>query len=75
MTSLPPAYIPVDERDPIRDQGFIYAELLREARVLTRTDYYRGLLNMFVQFPQLPTMVVAGGHLAAGIAWLLQERK
>ena len=75
LNGLPPAYLPMDECDPIRDQGFLYAELLQGAGVLTRTDYYKGLPNMFVQFPDLPTTLVAGGHLAAGIAWLLEERK
>jgi versiconal hemiacetal acetate esterase len=75
LKGLPPAYLPMDECDPIRDQGFLYNELLQEAGVKTRTDYYQGLPNMFVQFPDLPTTLTAGGHLAAGIAWLLQERK
>jgi versiconal hemiacetal acetate esterase len=75
LHGLPPAYLPMDECDPIRDQGFLYNELLSEAGVKTRTDYYRGMPNMFVQFPDLPRTLVAGGHLAAGIEWLLQERK
>jgi versiconal hemiacetal acetate esterase len=75
LEGLPPAYLPMDECDPIRDQGFLYAKLLSEAGVKTRTDYYRGLPNMFVQFPELPSTLKAGGHLAAGIAWLLQEKK
>ena len=75
LNGLPPAYLPMDECDPIRDHGFLYAELLAEAGVRTRTDYYRGLPNMFVQFPDLPTTLIAGGHLAAGIAWLLQDWK
>lgn len=75
LAGLPPAYIPTDECDPLRDQGFLYAELLQQAGVKTRTDYYKGLPNMFVQFPELPTTLAAGGHLAAGIAWLLSERK
>lgn len=75
LKGLPPTYLPMDECDPIRDQGFLYNELLCEAGVRTRTDFYRGLPNMFVQFPQLSTTLVAGGHLAAAIAWLLQERK
>lgn len=75
LRGLPPTYIPVDECDPIRDQGFLYAERLQEAGVLTRTDYYRGLPNMFVQFPELPMTLKAGGQLSAAVAWLLQERK
>lgn len=75
MKGLPPAYIPMDECDPTRDQAFPYAELLRQAGVLTRTGYYRGLPNMFVQFPELPTTLQAGGHLAGRVAGLLQERK
>lgn len=72
---LPPAYLPMDECDPTRDQGFLYAELLQEAGVLTRTDYYEGLPNMFVQFAELETTLLAGIHLAAAMRWLLQERK
>jgi acetyl esterase/lipase len=74
LEGLPPAYLPMDECDPIRDQGFLYAELLAEAGVKTRTDYYRGLPNMFVQFPELPTTMIAGIHLAARVEWLQQER-
>ena len=75
LEGLPPAYLPMDECDPIGDQGLLYAELLAQAGVKTRTDYYRGLPNMFVQFPDLPTTLFAGVHLSAGVQWLLQERK
>lgn len=75
LKGLPPAYLPMDECDPIRDEGFLYAEMLRDEGVLTRTDYYKGLPNMFVQFPELPIIAMAGIHLSAAIRWLLQERK
>jgi versiconal hemiacetal acetate esterase len=75
LKGLPPAYLAMDECDPIRDQAFLYAELLRDAGVLTRTDYYRGMPNMFVQFPELPMTTTAGWQLPAAIKWLLQERK
>ena len=75
LKNLPPAYIPMEECDPICDEAFLYNELLSEAGVKTRTDFYRGLPNMFVQFPELSTTLIAGIHLAAGVQWLLQERK
>lgn len=51
----------MNERDPIGDQVFLYAELLREAGVLTRTDFYRGMPNISVHFLHLPTTGIAGG--------------
>lgn len=75
LRGLPPAYIPMDEIDPTRDDAFLYAELLQEAGVLTRTDYYEGLCNMFVHFTELETTLLAGIHLTAGMKWLLQKRK
>jgi versiconal hemiacetal acetate esterase len=75
LKGLPPAYIPMDEIDPTRDDAFLYAELLQEAGVLTRTDYYLGLCNMFVAFAELETTLTAGINLTAGMKWLLQERK
>ena len=75
LEGLPPAYLPIDECDPTRDQGFLYAELLAAAGVKTRTDYYEALPNMFVQFAELSITLLAGIHLTAGVRWLLQERK
>ncbi|KAL6892029.1 alpha/beta hydrolase fold domain-containing protein [Trichoderma evansii] len=72
---LPPAYLAMDEYDPFRDHAFLYAELLREAGVLTRTDYYRGLSNMFVHYPQIPDTARAGWQQSAAVRWLLDERK
>jgi versiconal hemiacetal acetate esterase len=75
LKDLPPAYIPMDEVDPTRDDAFLYLELLQEAGVLTRSDYYPGLCNMFVWFAELETTLTAGIHLTAGMKWLLQKRK
>lgn len=40
-------------------------ELLTEAGVKMGTDCYHGLTNIFVQFPELPTTMIAGIHLDA----------
>ena len=74
-TGLPPAYLAMDEVDPIRDDGFLYEHLLWQAGVKTRVDYYRGLPNMFVQFPTIPQTFKAGIHLSAGVKWLLDQRR
>ena len=75
LEGLPPAYLPMDECDVTRDQGFLYAHLLREAGVMTRTDYYPGLPNMFVHFVELSTTLLAGIHLSAALKWLLEPKK
>lgn len=72
VSNLPPTYLAMDEVDPTRDQGFLYADLLQKAGVKTRVDYYEGLPNMFVQFAELSTTLTAGIHLAAGLSWLVQ---
>ena len=71
LRNLPLAYLAKDKCDPTRDQGFLYETLLIMAGVKTRTDYYAGLPNMFVQFPALPTTAIARYHLSAGVKWLL----
>ncbi|KAJ9609345.1 hypothetical protein H2200_005672 [Cladophialophora chaetospira] len=73
LEGLPPAYLPMDECDPTRDQGFLYANLLRKAGVLTRVDYYEGLPNMFVHYAELSTTLTAGYNLSAAVKWLLQH--
>lgn len=45
---LLPAYLAMDGPDPIKDEGWLYEELLRKAGVQTRTDLYAGLPNVFL---------------------------
>lgn len=40
LQGLPPTYLAMDGPDPIRDEGYLYEKLLREAGVQTRTDHY-----------------------------------
>ena len=65
LEGLPPTYLPPDECHPIRDQ------FLKVVGVKTRTDYYRGLPNMFVQFPELGSTIVAGTLIAAVVTWVI----
>lgn len=65
----------MDGLDLIRDEGLLYEDLLRKAGVQTRTDFYAGLPNKFVQFPQIKQAAVAGIEMAASIRWLLGAKK
>lgn len=40
LKGLPPTYLAIDGPDPLRDEGYLYEKLLREAGVQTRTDHY-----------------------------------
>lgn len=55
LTALPPALVVTGEHDPLRDEGELYAERLREAGVDATTSRYAGAGHGFVQhFSWLP---------------------
>ncbi|PVH73125.1 lipase/esterase [Cadophora sp. DSE1049] len=51
--NLPPALIQIAGADPLRDEGFAYAEKLIHAGVRTTVKVYPGLPHGFYLFPQL----------------------
>ena len=52
-SGLPPALIQVAEHDPIRDDGYRYAEKLRAAGVPVRLTQYVGMPHGYVSFPRI----------------------
>jgi len=50
---LPPALIQVAEHDPIRDDGYRYAEKLRAAGVPVRLTEYAGMPHGYISFPRI----------------------
>ena len=46
LEGLPLANLAINGLDPIKDEGRLYEELLREAGVQTRTDFYAGPPNV-----------------------------
>ena len=50
LSGLPPAYVVTAEHDPLRDEGFAYADRLREARVPVEHRHYGSQIHAFFTF-------------------------
>jgi acetyl esterase len=50
LTGLPPAYVVTAEHDPLRDEGFAYADRLRAARVPVEHRHYGSQIHGFFMF-------------------------
>ncbi|KAK9759612.1 hypothetical protein K7432_017213 [Basidiobolus ranarum] len=51
LSNLPPTYIVVGGKDPIRDDGIVLAKELTEVGVPCELDFYRGYPHGFMMFP------------------------
>ncbi|KAI0057882.1 hypothetical protein BV25DRAFT_1830628 [Artomyces pyxidatus] len=73
---LPPAYIQVCGLDPLRDEGILYARLLREAGIPTRLDVYPGVPHGFqVVAPNIGLASKLKNDTYNGFRWLLAGGK
>jgi acetyl esterase/lipase len=71
---LPPAYIQVCGADPLRDEGLIYEQVLREANVRTKLDIFPGLPHGFWSwFPEAGFSKVFQAKTVDGLKWLLGQ--
>ncbi|MCW2895268.1 MAG: esterase [Actinomycetia bacterium] len=50
LSRLPPAYLVTAEHDPLRDEGFAYADRLRDARVPVEHRHYGSQIHAFFTF-------------------------
>jgi acetyl esterase len=50
LSGLPPAYVVTAEHDPLRDEGFTYADRLRTARVPVEHRHYGSQIHAFFTF-------------------------
>ncbi|RPD59222.1 alpha/beta-hydrolase [Lentinus tigrinus ALCF2SS1-7] len=73
---LPPAFIQVQEFDPVHDDGPLYEKVLREAGVPVKLIEYAGCLHSFhYMFPSIGPAVKLDRDARDGLRWLLSHSK
>ncbi|KAI0261587.1 Alpha/Beta hydrolase protein [Gloeopeniophorella convolvens] len=71
---LPPAFFQICGMDPLRDDGFLYDRLLREAGCNTHMKVYPGLPHVFYsEYPHLKSSDRYEADIREGLRWLLKE--
>jgi acetyl esterase len=73
LGNLPPAYIAIAGFDPLRDEGELYAQRLREAGTPVALRHHPGLVHTFANLPAIcpsanRAMLEAAGALRMGLA-------
>ncbi|KAI0057885.1 hypothetical protein BV25DRAFT_1811727 [Artomyces pyxidatus] len=73
---LPPAHIQVCGLDPLRDEGILYARLLRDAGTPTRLDIYPGVPHGFqTMAPNISAALKLKDDTYSGFRWLFAGGK
>ena len=68
---LPPAFVAVAENDPLRDDGYAYADKLRAAGVAVEVDDGRGLIHGYLR--SMEYCAAARGKLERMCEWLVHQ--
>ncbi|RPD55182.1 hypothetical protein L226DRAFT_575000 [Lentinus tigrinus ALCF2SS1-7] len=72
---LPPAFVQVQEFDPLRDEGKLYEKFLRQAGVPTKLIQYPGCFHAFHYcLPAIPPAVKLDRDAREGLKWLLAQK-
>jgi acetyl esterase/lipase len=74
--NLPPTFFQICGLDPLRDDGFLYERLLREAGCKTYVKVYPGLPHVFhANYPTLKSSEQYQSDVRTGLHWLLNGGK
>ena len=72
---LPPTYIQICGADPLRDEGLLYEQVLREDGVDTKLDVFPGLPHGFWSwFPDATFSKDFQAKTVQGLKWLLEHK-
>jgi acetyl esterase len=71
LARLPPSYIAVAEKDPVRDDGVVLQKRLTDVGVPAKLQYYSGLPHHFHVFSALDIAHEMMADSVEGARWVL----
>lgn len=73
LAQFPPTFIITTEKDPLRDDGVVLHEMLRDNGVAVKRQHYDGYGHVFWNFPMLKKRDVFLRDACAGIKFVLSR--
>ena len=69
---MPPTYLAVCGKDPLRDDGLAFEKQLKKAGVKTKINLYEGLPHLFWSAP-IPVAQAAMKDIIVGLNWAIEN--